>query len=216
MVAGLRRAGAWGEAVVRRGDEVVARLPYVAAPAVRAVDDHAAEVHSDPRSRGSRRSEGKYARRLEAEKKLMGQLIEMLPPFDLFRMCFAPTMTNWLPFYWAGFQATVCYTYRIEDLSDLDRVQQRVPGSRAAWDPQGAAQRGGRPRLPARRAASARRPDLRPPGPEAAALLRGPASARRGVRRARSATDPGRRRRRRPNPRGAVRGLGRAQPSTRS
>jgi hypothetical protein len=32
-------------------------------------------------------------------------------------------MTNWLPFYWAGFEATVAYTYRIEDLSDLDRVR---------------------------------------------------------------------------------------------
>ena len=68
-------------------------------------------------------SEGKYARRLEVEKNLLGQLIEMLPRFDLFRQCFAPSLTNWLPFHWAGFQATVAYTYRIEDLSDLDRVQ---------------------------------------------------------------------------------------------
>jgi hypothetical protein len=67
--------------------------------------------------------EGKYARRLEIEKKLLGQLIEMLPPFDVFRQSFTTAMTNWLPFYWAGFQATVCYTYRIEDLCDLDRVQ---------------------------------------------------------------------------------------------
>ena len=67
-------------------------------------------------------SEGKYARRLEVEKNLLGQLIEMLPRFDLFRQCFAPSLTNWLPFHWAGFQATVAYTYRIEDLSDLDRV----------------------------------------------------------------------------------------------
>ena len=38
-------------------------------------------------------------------------------------MNFSPALTNWLPFYWAGFQASVHYTYRIEDLSDLDRVQ---------------------------------------------------------------------------------------------
>ena len=25
-------------------------------------------------------------------------------------------MTNWLPFYWAGFEATVRYTYRLNDL----------------------------------------------------------------------------------------------------
>ena len=68
----------------------------------------------------ARADEGKYARRLETEKRLLGELIEMLPPFDVFRQCFSPTLTNWLPFYWAGFQATVRYTYRIEDLSDLD------------------------------------------------------------------------------------------------
>jgi hypothetical protein len=67
--------------------------------------------------------EGKYTRRLEMEKKLLGQLIEELPRFDLFRQSFSPALTNWLPFYWAGFDATVRYTYRIEDLSDLDRVR---------------------------------------------------------------------------------------------
>jgi hypothetical protein len=67
--------------------------------------------------------DGKYPRRLETERKLVAELIELLPPFDVFRQSFSTTMTDWLPFYWAGFQATVNYTYRIEDLSDLDRVQ---------------------------------------------------------------------------------------------
>jgi hypothetical protein len=39
------------------------------------------------------------------------------------RQSFSPALMNWLPFYWAGFKATVRYTYRIEDLTDLDRVQ---------------------------------------------------------------------------------------------
>jgi hypothetical protein len=38
-------------------------------------------------------------------------------------MNFSPVFTNWLPFYWAGFQATVRYTNRILDLTDLDKVQ---------------------------------------------------------------------------------------------
>jgi hypothetical protein len=67
--------------------------------------------------------EGKYARRVETEKKLLGQLVEMLPPFDFFRQSLSPSLTNWLPFYWAGFEATVRYTYRIGDLTDLDRVK---------------------------------------------------------------------------------------------
>lgn len=113
--------GAWSEVVVRRGDAVVGRLPYgyrrrfglvtiVQPPFTQTLGPWLAGI------------EGKYARRLDNEKKLLAELIELLPPFDVFRQSFSTAMTNWLPFYWAGFQATVHYTYRIEDLSDLDRV----------------------------------------------------------------------------------------------
>lgn len=114
--------GSWGEAVVRRGNEVAARLPYVrrrrlgGTMIVQPAFTQTLGPWLAPMA-------GKYARRIETEKRLMGQLIEMLPPFDFFLMCFSPSMTNWLPFRWAGFNATVYYTYRIEDLSDLDRVQ---------------------------------------------------------------------------------------------
>lgn len=114
--------GQWGALEVRQGDMVVARLPYVRRrrfglttigqpPLTQTLGPWLAPMA------------GKYARRLETEKKLLGQLIEMLPPFDHFHMNFSPTLTNWLPFHWAGFGATLRYTYRIEDLSDLDRVQ---------------------------------------------------------------------------------------------
>jgi hypothetical protein len=113
--------GAWGEAVVRRGEEVVARLPYAYRRPL------GMTVISQPpftQTLGPwlATTEGKYARRLDTEMKLLGQLIELLPPSQYFRQCFATSMTNWLPFHWAGFRATVRYTYRIEDLSDLDRV----------------------------------------------------------------------------------------------
>jgi hypothetical protein len=50
----------------------------------------------------------------------MTELIEGLPRFDLFRQNFQHSITNWLPFYWRGFLQTTRYTYRLEDLSDLD------------------------------------------------------------------------------------------------
>jgi hypothetical protein len=113
--------GRWGEVVVRQGDHVAARLPYTQQrkfglttiaqpPLTQTLGPWLAPVA------------GKYVQRLETEKRLLEQLIEELPAFDHFRMNFSPALTNWLPFYWAGFQATVGYTYRIEDLSDLDRV----------------------------------------------------------------------------------------------
>ena len=114
--------GAWADAVVRNGDEVVARFPY---PIRRRAGLTAISQPPLTQTLGPwlAPSSGKYARRLETEKKLLGQLIEQLPRFDYFRLSFSTALTNWLPFYWAGFDATVRYTYRIEDLSDLDRVR---------------------------------------------------------------------------------------------
>jgi Acetyltransferase (GNAT) domain len=114
--------GQWGAAEVKRGDQVVARLPYMhrrrlglttigQPPFTQVLGPWLAPM------------EGKYARRVETEKKLLTQLVESLPPFDFFRQSLSPSLTNWLPFYWAGFEATVRYTYRITDLTDLDRVR---------------------------------------------------------------------------------------------
>jgi hypothetical protein len=114
--------GAWGEALVRRGDDVVARLPYVRGRRL-GLTTILQPPFTQTLGPWLAPSDCKYARRLDTEKKLLAQLIEQLPPFDVFRQSFSPALTNWLPFYWTGFRATVQYTYRIEDLSDLDRVQ---------------------------------------------------------------------------------------------
>jgi len=52
----------------------------------------------------------------------MRELIAQLPRFDLFQQALAPAVTNWLPFYWEGFQQTTFYTYRIESLANLNAV----------------------------------------------------------------------------------------------
>jgi hypothetical protein len=114
--------GCWSTVVVRRGDDVVARLPFVRRRSLgitAIVQPHLTQTLGP----WVAPLEGKYARRLETEKKLLREMIEMLPRVDLFRVNFSPSLTNWLPFYWAGFEATVRYTYRIDDLTDLDRVR---------------------------------------------------------------------------------------------
>jgi GNAT acetyltransferase-like protein len=120
-------AGSWGAAAVRRDDEVVARLPYLLRR------QYGLTTIVQPQLTQTlgpwlAPTTAKYAKRLETEKRLLGQLIENLPPFDLFRMSFSPALTNWLPFYWAGFEANVRCTYRIDDLSDLDRVREEFQG----------------------------------------------------------------------------------------
>lgn len=62
--------------------------------------------------------------RLAFEQQVCAQLIKQLESLHLayFEQNFAPTITNWLPFYWAGFHQTTRYTYRINDISDPQRV----------------------------------------------------------------------------------------------
>ena len=56
------------------------------------------------------------------QKALSQALIDQLPPHDHFEQSFHRSITNWLPWYWRDFEQTTCYTYRLEDLSDLDKI----------------------------------------------------------------------------------------------
>lgn len=113
--------GAWAAVEVTSDSSVVARLPYVLRrraglttitmpPLTPTLGPWFAPIG------------GRYANRVGVVKDRLTGLIEALPRFDHLRMNLSPSLDSWLPFYWAGFQATVKYTYRIEDLSDLDRV----------------------------------------------------------------------------------------------
>ncbi|HLU59343.1 MAG TPA: GNAT family N-acetyltransferase [Pseudonocardia sp.] len=113
--------GQWGETLVERQGRIVARLAWVRRrrlgvtvltqpPLTRFVGPWV-----DP-------GDGKYETRLATEHEVMAELIAKLPRFDAYRGAFAPAVTNWLPFHWAGFEATVRYTYRLDDVSDPDRL----------------------------------------------------------------------------------------------
>ncbi|MBL7804468.1 MAG: GNAT family N-acetyltransferase [Saprospiraceae bacterium] len=52
--------------------------------------------------------------RLAFEKKTAAELIAQLPGRVFFRQNFRPEITNWLPFYWAGYRQTTRYTYRLD------------------------------------------------------------------------------------------------------
>lgn len=67
-------------------------------------------------------SQAKYSKMLAQQKDLMGKLIDQLPAYDYFSQNWHYSNTNWLPFYWKGFTETTCYTYVINDLSNLDKI----------------------------------------------------------------------------------------------
>lgn len=66
-----------------------------------------------------------HEKRLSHEKRVMFDLIKGLPSTKRFSQNFHYQITNWLPFYWRGFQQTTRYTYVINDISDPDAVYSR-------------------------------------------------------------------------------------------
>lgn len=63
----------------------------------------------------------KYATKLSYEMDVFRSLIDALPQFDFFRLRFHYSVTNWMPFYWKGFEQTTRYTYII-GLDNIDAV----------------------------------------------------------------------------------------------
>jgi hypothetical protein len=119
---------AWDAVQVSRGDEVVARLAYVAKNkrGLTALSMPPLTLTLGP---WLAPSTAKYANQLTQQKELMTSLIEQLPPCDYFSQYFHPSVTNWLPFYWQGFEQTTRYTYVIEALDDLERVWSQFQNS---------------------------------------------------------------------------------------
>lgn len=114
--------GQWGEAVVQHGGDIRARLPYAHKKlyGLTALTMPPLTPRLGP---WLDLQAGTYARRMAQEKELLGALIAQLPRFDVFCHHFVPEITNWLPFYWTGFQETTRYTYRLENLTDLGEIR---------------------------------------------------------------------------------------------
>lgn len=108
--------GSWAAVSVERAGEIVARLPFVVRGPRRM------RVLSQPRATPflgpwvASRPDAKYAKALGDQMELQAELLSRLPASVMFRQSFSPTMTNALPFVWAGYRAEVAYTYRLEDL----------------------------------------------------------------------------------------------------
>lgn len=108
---------AWNVALVEKGDAIVAAMPYV--PRKR----YGLTLLGQPALTQTlgpwlRETEGKSATRLAQHKDWLQALIAQLPPFAHFTQNWHWQMSNWLPFYWAGFQQTTRYTYILHALGD--------------------------------------------------------------------------------------------------
>lgn len=113
---------AWDVCIVEKDGRVVAAMPYH----FRRNRIGLLQITHPPETQTLgpwlRKSEAKYAKRLGREKDLLNALIDQLPDFAHFHQNWHYANTNWLPFYWNGFQQTTRYTYRLCGLADLDAV----------------------------------------------------------------------------------------------
>jgi len=114
--------GSWADVKVEKGGEVHARLPYqikkkygftllTQPPLTQFLGPWFKDI-----------PESKYSKKLAREKDLTQLLIDQLPNYDYFTQNFSSEIKNWLPWHWNRFKQTTCYTYRLNDLSNIDTV----------------------------------------------------------------------------------------------
>ncbi|NQU43946.1 GNAT family N-acetyltransferase [bacterium] len=60
--------------------------------------------------------------RLSFETRMIDGLLQQCPKVDRFYQRLDYSTTNWLPFYWQGFDATPRYTYVLDDIRDPEAV----------------------------------------------------------------------------------------------
>jgi hypothetical protein len=117
--------GSWRSLEIVRNDQLVARMPIVTSRrfGFRIIRNPPLTPTLGPWLRAF---DGSGLKRLASEKDLLTGLIDQLPHSDYFEASFHHQLTNWLPFYWRGFEQTTRYTYVLQDLSDLDRIWGRL------------------------------------------------------------------------------------------
>lgn len=112
---------AWSEVVVKKGEHLTARMPYVLSRkyGLTSITRPSLTPTLGP---WHRRTGAKSAKRLREEKDNIESLLEQLPPHHRCSINCNPALVNVLPFHWADFHLTVKYTYRLPDLTDLDAI----------------------------------------------------------------------------------------------
>ncbi|HDZ3695871.1 GNAT family N-acetyltransferase [Vibrio cholerae] len=111
----------WDVCIVEKGDKIQATMPYIIQK------KFGLTLLTQPKLTQTlgpwlRPSTAKYSKQLSQQKDLMEALIDQLPKYHYFSQNWHYSNTNWLPFYWKGFEQITRYTYLIDDLSNIDDV----------------------------------------------------------------------------------------------
>ncbi|WP_263079615.1 GNAT family N-acetyltransferase [Endozoicomonas sp. Mp262] len=113
----------WDVVIISKNGQIEATLPYTLRK------KYGFNILSQPQLTQNlgpwiRSTNIKYTKQLAREKALMNALICQLPDYASFSQNWSPNITNWLPFYWKGFEQTTRYTYRLKNIDELDLIWQ--------------------------------------------------------------------------------------------
>lgn len=121
----------WDVIIIEKGDFIVASLPYMKGK-LYGFNTAGMPILTQKLGPWIKYPDGqKYSTKLEYEKKLFQELMELLPKdIAIYSQNFDYSITNWLPFYWKGFKQTSRYTYVIEELSDFEKIKGNLSHSK--------------------------------------------------------------------------------------
>lgn len=113
----------WDVVLVEKGNKIVAALPFAFSKVRGIFTEVCTPCLTQFSGPWIKYPAGmKDEKKLSFDKEVMYSLINKLPKADSFVQNFSYKITNWLPFYWKGYNAMPQYTYVIEDLSDIDEL----------------------------------------------------------------------------------------------
>lgn len=109
----------WSACEVERDGQIAARLPYTTCKR------HGLVMITRPPFTPAL---GPWVRAPEvddttARRALIVELVGRLPACDYLEHSLSPAVTDWLPFFWTGFDATVRYSSRLDRLDDPDLLE---------------------------------------------------------------------------------------------
>lgn len=112
--------GSWDVIEVKHNEVCVCRLPYVRMRryGFKCIGTPGMAMFSGPWIKDTR---GKAVSCLGYKKEVMSEIIDMLPKGNV-SLSLSPEHNYFLPFLWKGFRIKPCFTYRIWDTSDLEKV----------------------------------------------------------------------------------------------
>lgn len=111
----------WDEVVIEKGGQIIGRFPYLLKQkyGFRALTQPPLTKIAGP---WIREFKGKSVNKVAYQKKVLTQLIGLLPEYDYFHQFFDYSIDNWQPFYWKGFYQTTYYSFIIHDIFDPEFV----------------------------------------------------------------------------------------------